>query len=146
MTERALRLAAPSALLILALCRLAVGDPFGDPPSAPEGASAEAIAVLDGLAVGDEIAGLEVLRITGPFDGKITIELARGDEGIRLFVGRLDSGPAEAPARTADFDVFYGPPSPEPRLRAVSSEVALAAVTALAERIEAGGAGVPESM
>jgi hypothetical protein len=144
----------PGAVFVLALVRIASGHPFVDwsapephqgHASAPEAAttgapavSAQAQRVLGGLAVGDEVAGLEVERIGGPDDGQIVVELRDGARGARVWITRRGAR-NHAPSRQAlRFDLFHG--LPRPGLERVSDETFRSVLESLGRRIEAAGA------
>lgn len=144
-----MRQAAPAAtILLLALARIVIGDPFAREPRPrgpePPPVTAEALAVLNGLAVGGEVAGFEIARIAGPSDRRITIELRRGETGMRVWIMRRGAGEFAPPQRTSRFDLFYGPPPPG--IEAAPEDDQRVALTAIAERIDAGAAAVPAGM
>ncbi|HEY8426883.1 MAG TPA: hypothetical protein VIL20_00850 [Sandaracinaceae bacterium] len=138
----------PALVLVLALARIAAGDPLAllrGPAASDEGRASEpARAVLGGLAAGDAVGPLSVDRIAGPRDGEIAVEL-RGEEcGIRAWIARRGSKYTAAPVRTERFELVFGPPPPGQT--ACEDEVALEALRALAARIEGGDAPVPDDM
>ena len=106
------------ALLLTLLCVIGVVERLGSPAPATRAedrvpASPEALALLDGLAPGELLAGWTVLGITGPSEGALHIDVARDE--VRFTVSVAPQGVLEyrAPRSTARFDLFYGHPHPE---------------------------------
>lgn len=144
---------APAAiLLVLALARLAIGDPFvarrppAEPRHHPPVISASAQAVLGELAVGDALGPLEVTAIRGPTDREITVELGDGAQGMRAWIVRRGARPHQPPRHTARFDLFYGSPSPGMGVEEAPERVANAVLEALAAHVDEVGADVPSDM
>ena len=106
----------PSALFSL-LCILAVVHRLGAPAdedraSRQKTAPPEAVALLDGLQVGEKLAGWTVLGITGPVDRVLRIDVAY--EEIRFSISVAARGAVEypAPRTTQTYDLYYGHPHP----------------------------------
>lgn len=88
------------------------------------------VALLDGLAVGERIAGWEVLQIDGPRDGVVYIELGRDHLIFPLMVARVGTLPELPPLQTERYAIYHGhahPPDasiPDGALRAISHGIA----------------------
>lgn len=106
----------PSALLWL-LCVLGVVHRLGN--SAPQdrarrqqAAPAEAVALLDGLQVGEKLAGWTVLGITGPVDHVLRVDVARDEIRFSISVAARGAVEYPAPRTTETYDLYYGHPHP----------------------------------
>lgn len=106
----------PSALLCL-LCLAGVMHRLGGPAPAERAnrqqpAPPEAVALLDGLQVGEKLAGWTVLGITGPLERVLRIDVAHDD--IRFSISVAARGVVEypAPRTTQMYDLYYGHPHP----------------------------------
>ena len=106
----------PSALLSL-LCLLGVVHRLGASPrpqraNRQQPAPPEAVALLDGLQVGEKLAGWTVLGITGPTDRVLRIDVAYDD--VRFSISLAARGAVEypAPRTTETYDLYYGHPHP----------------------------------
>ncbi len=106
----------PSALLCL-LCILGVVHRLG--ASAPkqrasrqQPASPEAVALLDGLQVGEKLAGWTVLGITGPVDRVLRIDVAYEEIRFSISVAARGAVVYPAPRTTETYDLYYGHPHP----------------------------------
>ncbi len=106
----------------------------GRPPrEGPPPAAAEVIALLDGLRPGDTIAGGRVLRIHGPHERMIAVDVERADREITVTIAVRGAFPRDPPRHTARYDLFYN--APRPPARALPAEAVDALLAALAERI-----------
>ncbi|UJR84368.1 Hypothetical protein I5071_64470 [Sandaracinus amylolyticus] len=83
----------------------AQGHDDPEPPPAPR----DVIAVLDGLAVGNEIEGWTVSEIGAPHDRRIAIELTRDEHRFRAVLAPPDAVPFEPPFRTERYVLLYEP-------------------------------------
>ena len=124
----------PSALLCL-LCILGVMHRLGA-SAAPQRASRqqpappEAVALVDGLQVGDKLAGWTVLGLTGPLDGVLRIDVARDEIRFSVSVAARGAVPYPAPRTTEMYDLYYGHPHPR------DTEIPEAATRAIMAGIE----------
>ncbi|MGH1345331.1 MAG: hypothetical protein ACRBN8_27460 [Nannocystales bacterium] len=106
----------PSALLCL-LCIAGVLHRLGgsapqERASRQQPAPPEALALLDGLQVGEKLAGWTVLGITGPKDRVLRIDVAHAE--IRFSISVAAQGAVEypAPRTTETYELYYGHPHP----------------------------------
>ncbi len=85
------------------------------PPIEPERAvaSEDAIALLDGLRVGDRVKGWTVLGIDGPRDGTVRIDYGHGDVRFSITVSPLGSVPDNPPMHTDLYAIYYGHVHPD---------------------------------
>lgn len=106
----------PSALLSL-LCILGVVHRLGasapqERASRAEPAPPEAVALLDGLQVGEKLAGWTVLGITGPADRVLRIDVAFDEVRFSISVAAQGAVQYPAPRTTEMYDLYYGHPHP----------------------------------
>lgn len=106
----------PSALLCL-LCIFGVVHRLGTPPpgeraSRQEPAPPEAAELLDGLEVGETLAGWTVLGLTGPVDRVLRIDVARDEIRFSISVAARGAVEYPAPRTTETYDLYYGHPHP----------------------------------
>jgi hypothetical protein len=94
-------------------------------------AGADVIALLDGLAPGDSLAGFRVRAIRAPRDRRIAVELEGADLALTVVVVIRGSLPHSAPRSTARYDLFYD----EPRGGRIETDAVAPLLGALAERI-----------
>lgn len=124
----------------IALVRFAAGvdlleqdqpGPVGEPAVSPP--TPQAIALLGGLAEGDELAGWKVERVEGPVDGSIRVWVVK--EGVRWAakIWRTGRSPGPPPRSTKKFDLTYG--NVEPAEATVNQAETSAVLDALARRI-----------
>jgi len=107
---------APSALLCL-LCIVGVAHRLGasapqDRASRQQPAPPEAMALLDGLQVGEKLAGWTVLGITGPTDRVLRIDVAHDEIRFSISVAARGAVEYPAPRTTETYDLYYGHPHP----------------------------------
>lgn len=102
------------------------------PRDAPP-ATTEAIALLDGLRPGDTLGVFRVVRIRGPRERLIAVDLENDGLELTLTVALHGALPHSAPQSTARYDLFYDPPRPPGR--ALAFEAIKPVLAALAERI-----------
>ena len=76
-------------------------------------ASDRAIALLDGLRVGDRVAGWTVLGIDGPREEAIRIDYAHGDVRFAITVSPLGTVPDSPPMHTDLYAIYYGHVQPD---------------------------------
>jgi hypothetical protein len=85
-----------------------------------------ALALLGGLAVGERIAGWEVLGIDGPRHEVLRIDLGRDRQRFAIVVARLGTLPERPPVQTDQYAIYYGhahPPGssiPDGAVRAIT--------------------------
>jgi len=108
-------------------------DPFPnfwpDPPPHDVGA------LLDGLGPSSPLAdGWRVRGISPVQDGRITIDVARGDVGFRVWIVRRDRDERLPPRRTKKYDLYTA--QPRPTAEAVGDEAYASVVAALAARVQ----------
>jgi hypothetical protein len=106
------------ALLLTLLCIAGVLDRLGSPPAATRAeerapAPAEAIALLDGLVVGEKLAGWTVLGITGPSDNALHIDVARDETRFTVSIAPLGAMEHRPPRSTEHYALYYGHPHPK---------------------------------
>ncbi len=107
----------PAAALSL-VCLVGVTERLLAPPPETERAGQrtpappEAFALLDGLEVGEVLAGWTVLGLTGPDGGALRLDVARDD--VRFSITVAARGAVEYPSsRTTErYDLYYGHPHP----------------------------------
>lgn len=102
------------ALVCLA-CLLGVGVSIADParrkdppPTHTPQISAEGLALLDELAIGERLMGWTVQALDGPRDGQLRVDLARDDVRFSLVVAPKGSRAEPAPVETERYVIFYG--------------------------------------
>jgi hypothetical protein len=110
-----------------------------EPRRAPQ-ASAEARALLGGLAVGERLMGWTVQAVDGPLEGVLRVDLGRDDVRFALTVAPKDARPERAPVETERYAIFYS--DAHPPGTALPDGTIRATTHALARRIRANEATV----
>lgn len=106
------------------------------PPLPP--ASADVIALLGGLRVGDDVAGCKVASITAPQAGTVFVFVRQGDGQFATGIVRKGTSKSLPPVTTDSYELGYGQVQGSPRADA------LPAVTeAIANRLRATEKTVP---
>ncbi len=72
----------------------------------------EALALLDGLVIGEKLAGWTVLGVTGPVDRVLRIDLARDEVRFSISVAARGAVEYPSPRQTERYDLYYGHPHP----------------------------------
>lgn len=109
----------PAIVAALAVAALVHGE-LRPPPVADTDAAATrepeatrgALALLDGLAKGDTMAGWTVLGIDGPRDEAIRIDFGRDEIRFSVMVMRLGAVPQTPPVQTDRYAIYYGHAQP----------------------------------
>lgn len=107
----------PPALLSLA-CVVGVVERLVDPPEIEvragqrPPASPEAFALLDGLELGETLAGWTVLGVTGPIDHALHLDVARDELRFTITIAARGAAPFASPRSTERYDLYYGHPHP----------------------------------
>ncbi len=83
-----------------------------DPRSEPVRVSAEAVALLDGLAVGERLAGWSVLGLAEPADGGVRVDVGRDALRFSVTIIALGRTAHAAPRSTERYALYYGHPHP----------------------------------
>jgi hypothetical protein len=142
-----------AALVVLGLGLAARQAPRrGAPPSAPivserfpvEWPSlppAEVAALLDGLGPGAELGGFRVRAVSPVLEGRVVIDVARGDAGFRVAVVRKERDARRPPASTERYALFTQQPRPD--ADSITEEEYGAVVGALAARVREREGKVP---
>ena len=145
----------PAAALSLA-CVVGVTERLlADPPESTRAAQRtpappEAFALLDGVEIGEVLAGWTVLGLTGPDGGALQLDVARDDVRFSITVAARGAVDYPSPRTTERYDLYYG--HPHPRGTEIP-ENAIRAIMAVVERrvrrneaaVEVPGLVVPES-
>lgn len=128
--SRVLRDAAPAAAIAVAAIVLIAIAPPREPP-APAAIATEPVDthVLDGLVVGDRIAGWSVAAIAATADGGLDVTMQR--DGLRFVyaVVPLGTRPENPPFQSDAYAIYYGHATPAGReipagaLRATSADL-----------------------
>jgi hypothetical protein len=106
----------------------------------PPQLTAEARALLGGLAVGERLMGWTVQALDGPSEGRLRIDLGRDDVRFALMVAAKGTHPEAAPVETERYVIFYG--HVHPPETALPDGTIRATTHALARRIRANEATV----
>lgn len=107
----------PPAVLSI-VCIVGVGERLRAGPPEPERAGQrapappEAFALLDGLAIGETLAGWTVLGLSGPNDGALRLDIARDNVRFSITIAARGAVEYPAPRTTALYDLYYGHPHP----------------------------------
>jgi len=107
----------PPALLSIVCIAGLVERVVAPPPEAGRSsqrqpAPPEAFALLDGLEIGERLAGWTVLGVTGPVDRTLQIDVARDDVRFSVTVASRGALEHQPPRATAKYDLYYGHPHP----------------------------------
>jgi len=107
----------PPALLSLA-CIAGALERLVDPPQAEVRAGQrppappEAFALLDGVQVGERLAGWTVLGLTGPVDNALQLDVARDEIRFSITIAARGAVDFSSPRSTERYDLYYGHPHP----------------------------------
>lgn len=128
--SRALPSAAPAAAIaIAALVLIAIAPPRQPAPAPAVATTPVDTHVLDGLTVGDRIAGWSVAAITATADGGLDVTMQRDELRFVYAVVPLGARPENPPFQSEAYAIYYGHATPAGReipagaLRATSADL-----------------------
>ena len=134
-----LRAAAPPAVLAVLCLALAIAAELGrDEPARPTTHAlptldAQAAELLDGLRVGERIAGWTVITLAGPHERAIDIGLERDGQRFVVTIAPMGARPENPALQTERYAIYYGHATPPDRK--VPDGAVRAITAALARRI-----------
>jgi hypothetical protein len=99
----------------------------------------EVTALLDGLKTGDKLGAADVVHVSPVTEGRIDVEVSRGEARGKIFVVKRTERPSP-PASTTQYSVFY---RTEKSQTPMPNEALDAACQALAERLRKTESSVP---
>ena len=110
------------------------GGRASEEPSRTPRPSAQADALLGGLAPGDNLVGWQVTAVGGPDEeGAFRIDLAHRDIEFALMLVPRGESPEPAPIETEHYAIYYGHVRPPDTV--LTRNVITATTTALARRV-----------
>lgn len=141
-----LRAAAPAGVLAIVCAIAAVHAELSraepEPTASTPTISAHAVALLDGLQLGDRVAGWTVIELVGPRARAIDIGFERDGQRFVVTIAPMGARPEHPAVQTDRYAIYYGHAVPPER--PIPDGAVRAITAALARRIGAHEAELPE--